>query len=206
MIVGKFKVSKFSMDYDEYVSNGTFGLIKAVLTFENDRNISFSTYATKCITNEIILLDVLTDPKANFADRFEKNETLEEAINIVLNWLNGQQRLIILYRTGGIRQADISNMLEHNYCQSTVSRIEKKALRKIRNIYNNNISYKKIITMEIENKDVYKFSFSKKYIINSENIIKILEKQEKNLLGAFKISNNKDWIEIRTLACEKSFL
>ncbi len=55
MIVGKFKVSKFSMDYDEYVSNGTFGLIKAVLTFENDRNISFSTYATKCITNEILM-------------------------------------------------------------------------------------------------------------------------------------------------------
>lgn len=232
MIVGKFEVSN-SMDYDEYVSNGTFGLIKAVLTFDNDRNIRFSTYATKCITNEIlmgirkqkkwknytsiyqkieesgekeiILLDALTDPKANFADRLENNETLEQVINIVLNCLNGQQRLIILYRIGGIRQADILNMLEYNYCLSTVSRIEKKILRKIMKIYNNNISYKKIITMEIENKDVYKFLFLKKYIRNSENIINILEKKEKNLLGAFKISNNKDWIEIRTLACETAF-
>lgn len=232
-VVGKFRLSKFSADYNEYVSNGTFGLMKAVLTFDSYRNINFSTYACKCITNEIlmgirrqkkwknyisiyetieesekreiILLDVLDDPKANFVDKFVTNEILEQAINIALNCLSGQQRLIILYRIGGICQADISNMLEHSYCQSAISRIEKKALGKIMNIYNKDISYKKIITMEIEDKDVYRFSFSKKYIRDSENIINILKKQGKNSFVGFKISDNKDWIEIRTLACEEAF-
>lgn len=35
---------------------GTIGLIKAVDSFDIERNVRFSTYAAKCIDNEILML------------------------------------------------------------------------------------------------------------------------------------------------------
>ena len=53
--VGKFGLSKCSTNYDDYFSDGTFGLIKAVLTYDSSRDNTFSTYALKCIKNEILM-------------------------------------------------------------------------------------------------------------------------------------------------------
>ena len=53
--VGKFGLSKCSTNYDDYFSDGTFGLIKAVLTYDSSRDNTFSTYALKCIKNEILI-------------------------------------------------------------------------------------------------------------------------------------------------------
>ena len=50
--------SKFqSADYDkkDLVSIGIFGLFKAIKTYDLSRNVEFSTYAVKCIDNEIKL-------------------------------------------------------------------------------------------------------------------------------------------------------
>lgn len=42
-------------DQDDLISIGTIGLIKAVSTFKDDKNIRFATYASKCIENEILM-------------------------------------------------------------------------------------------------------------------------------------------------------
>lgn len=42
-----------SKDQDDLISIGTIGLIKAAETFNNDKQINFSTYASKCIDNQI---------------------------------------------------------------------------------------------------------------------------------------------------------
>lgn len=42
-------------EYEELISIGTIGLIKAVDTFDIDKNISFATYAVRCIDNEILM-------------------------------------------------------------------------------------------------------------------------------------------------------
>ncbi|MFA5603236.1 MAG: sigma-70 family RNA polymerase sigma factor [Bacilli bacterium] len=42
-------------EYEELISIGTIGLIKAIDTFSVDKNISFSTYAVRCIDNEILM-------------------------------------------------------------------------------------------------------------------------------------------------------
>lgn len=51
-IYNKFK--NVSFESKELVSIGIIGLIKAVDTFDFDRNIQFTTYASKCIDNEIL--------------------------------------------------------------------------------------------------------------------------------------------------------
>lgn len=42
-------------DQDDLISIGTIGLIKAVGTFKNDKNIRLATYASRCIENEILM-------------------------------------------------------------------------------------------------------------------------------------------------------
>ena len=40
---------------EDLISIGTIGLIKAVNTFNPDKNIKLATYASKCIENEILM-------------------------------------------------------------------------------------------------------------------------------------------------------
>ena len=42
-------------DQDDLVSVGTIGLIKAINTFKADKNIRLSSYASRCIENEILM-------------------------------------------------------------------------------------------------------------------------------------------------------
>ncbi len=43
------------VDLDDLVSVGTIGLIKAVSSFNQDKNIKLATYASRCIENEILM-------------------------------------------------------------------------------------------------------------------------------------------------------
>ena len=42
-------------EQDDLVSIGTIGLIKAINTFDTDKNIRLSSYASRCIENEILM-------------------------------------------------------------------------------------------------------------------------------------------------------
>jgi RNA polymerase sporulation-specific sigma factor len=42
-------------DLEDLVSIGTIGLMKAVKTFSGDKNIKLATYASRCISNEILM-------------------------------------------------------------------------------------------------------------------------------------------------------
>ena len=55
-------VKKYSTagDADDMISVGTIGLIKAINTFEMEKGTQLSTYAARCIENEILMLLRLT--------------------------------------------------------------------------------------------------------------------------------------------------
>ena len=52
-IVHRFRSSYFAQD--ELISVGYIGLIKAARTYRSERSVQFSTYASRCITNEILM-------------------------------------------------------------------------------------------------------------------------------------------------------
>lgn len=52
-ISGKFK--NYNTDDDELFSIGLVGLVKAAQAFDESRNIKFSTFAGRCIQNEILM-------------------------------------------------------------------------------------------------------------------------------------------------------
>ena len=72
-IVTKF--NNINYDKSELVSIGNIGLIKAVDTFDYTRNINFATYASKCITIEILL----------FLRKLKKDNILESLEDIVVS-------------------------------------------------------------------------------------------------------------------------
>lgn len=49
------KFDNTGVELDDLVSVGTIGLIKAVKTFNADKNIKLATYASRCIENEILM-------------------------------------------------------------------------------------------------------------------------------------------------------
>ena len=43
------------IDFEDLISIGTIGLMKAINTFKTDKNIKLATYASRCIENEILM-------------------------------------------------------------------------------------------------------------------------------------------------------
>lgn len=151
---------------DDLVSIGTIGLIKAINTFDINKNIKLSSYASRCIENEILmhfrssrkssqdvsLNDTIdTDKDGNpltlmdiIASDMDVAETVNTKLHLdVLNdyineVLTPREKEIIIkrYGIGGVRvqtQRELAKAL--NISRSYISRIEKKALEKLKKRY-----------------------------------------------------------------------
>lgn len=160
------KYSITDMDIDDIMSIGTIGLIKAIDTFEIDKNIRLATYASKCIENELLmmfrngkklakevyineaihtdnagneisLIDIIESKDEDIAEKLETMENVKK-LYIYLDELTKREKFIIYnrYGLGGRRemtQREIASLL--GISRSYVSRIEKKALFKLNNMY-----------------------------------------------------------------------
>ena len=157
------KYSSGMNDYDELISVGTIGLIKAINTFDIQKSGRLSSYAATCVQNEIlmmfrnanksrydislnealdtdkdgndlILMDIIAtdDDIAEKLDVKLKSEKLQQYIDEVLD---EREKTVICLRYGlnGAEeraQREIAQML--NISRSYVSRIETKALKKLK--------------------------------------------------------------------------
>lgn len=158
-----------NVDQDDLVSIGTIGLIKAINTFDMDKNIKLSSYASRCIENEILmhfrnlkkssqnvsledavdidkdgntlkLMDLLSIDD-DFADNLDKKLNLQKINKYLTETLTKRELQIINLRYGlnGIKpltQREVSSIM--NISRSYVSRIEKKALEKLKARYDTN--------------------------------------------------------------------
>ncbi len=149
-------------EQDDLISIGTIGLIKAVETFDYQKGTRLATYASRCIENEILMhfragkknaQDVsMSDPidtdkdgnPLTLMDVIAQNDSLEDELDLKLNseklyryireTLTPRERCIIEQRYGltgeELTQRQVAKRL--NISRSYVSRIEKKALEKLR--------------------------------------------------------------------------
>ena len=151
---------------DDLVSIGTIGLIKAINTFDINKKIKLSSYASRCIENEILmhfrnnrkssqdvsLNDTIdTDKDGNpltlmdiIASDMDVAEDVDTKIQLaVMNdyineTLSPREKEIIInrYGIGGVKvqtQRELAKKL--NISRSYISRIEKKALGKLKKRY-----------------------------------------------------------------------
>ena len=152
------KYGAVSSDQDDLVSIGTIGLIKAIDTFDVDKKIKLSSYASRCIENEILMyfrsqkktsLDVSldesidTDKDGNpltLMDILSSDDNIEERLETKINsekvyeiikTLPERERRIIVMRyglDGGEPLTQKQTAQILNISRSYVSRIEKKAI------------------------------------------------------------------------------
>ena len=168
-IVQKFGGISNPSEYDDLVSIGTIGLIKAAITFDSSKKFTFATYASKCIKNEIFqhyrkakkyakdisiyetigndeegkeftLEDSIEHPGSDFVEKIANKDALIQLVSIVLNYLEGKKRLAILYRMGEVSMTDIAEKL--NTHRRDISKTLKKATNQIRKVANDQVHYK----------------------------------------------------------------
>lgn len=113
---------------EDLISIGTIGLIKAVNTFNPDKNIKLATYASKCIENEILmylrrnnkvkteisfdeplnvdwdgnelLLSDILGTEADIIFKFLEEEVDKELLNQAISKLSGREKTIVELRFG----------------------------------------------------------------------------------------------------------
>ena len=149
-------------DQDDLISIGTICLIKAATTDIYTKGTRFATYASRCIENEILMhfraskktaQDVSisdpidTDKEGNpltLMDVISEDDTIMDDLDLKINAeklyryiresLDDREQEIIEWRYGligdGLTQREVAKKL--NISRSYVSRIEKKALSKLK--------------------------------------------------------------------------
>ncbi len=150
-------------EQDDLISIGTIGLIKAVNSFDSNKNVRLATYAAKCVENEILMFfrsrkksgqdvsisePIETDSEGNpltlmdiictedtVADDIDLKIKIEKLRKYVAEIEDEREREIIFLRYGltgdaPLTQREVAKLL--NISRSYVSRIEKKALEKLR--------------------------------------------------------------------------
>ena len=153
-------------EQDDLVSIGTIGLIKAIDTFKPDKNIRLSSYASRCIENEILmhfrsskktaqdvslnetidtdkegnpltLMDIMAVDD-NILDELDKKLNSRKLGQFIREELTERERRIIIMRYGlgnrePMTQKTVAKVM--NISRSYVSRIETKALKKLKKRY-----------------------------------------------------------------------
>ncbi len=112
------KFDNTSVGVEDLISIGTIGLIKAINTFNPDKNIKLATYASRCIENEILM----------YLRRNNKTR-LEVSIDAPLNvdW-DGNELLLsdILGTDEDVIYHDIESEVEKNLLNSAINRLSPR--------------------------------------------------------------------------------
>lgn len=151
-------------DMEEMISIGTIGLIKAVMTFHPEKGSRLSTYAARCIDNELLMhlrsrrkvsrevsiyepigtdkegnqinfIDIIESEEPDVVERMDKNGKISRLQKLLPELLTDREQEIIILRYGlkddqPVTQKQIAGKL--GISRSYVSRIEKRALEKMR--------------------------------------------------------------------------
>lgn len=143
------------INYEELFACGEVGLVKAMNAYRLEKGIMFSTYAVKCITNEmrmairqfhkhehtyslndlvgeeISFIDTIVDERSNVERDILNRSVLDSAVKALVN-LNPREREVmelIIRSRGTIEQWKIAKQI--GISQPQVSRIVRRAQKKL---------------------------------------------------------------------------
>lgn len=160
------KYTSTGIDSDDLISIGALGLIKAVTTFDDNKGIKLSSYASRCIENEILM-------SIRAAKRTKKEVSLQEALGIDKEG-NEICLIDILGTESDIVFDEVDRKIELKQLYKKTASILKDMDRKIIEMRYGLVDGKRKTQQEIAK--IY--GFSRSYISRIENrIIKTLKKE-----------------------------
>lgn len=112
------KFDNTGIDTEDLVSVGTIGLIKAVNSFDPQKNIKLATYASRCIENEILM-------QLRRVVRLKAEVSLDEPLNV--DW-EGNELLMsdILGTDPDLVSKDIENSVEKQLLYKALDKLSKR--------------------------------------------------------------------------------
>ena len=159
------KYENTTYDIEDLVSIGSIGLIKGINTYKIDKNIKLATYASRCISNEILMFlrknkrkkaevsledalnydaegnelhleDILGTDADLVPNEYEK-QVDKEILSKEIEELQDRDKEIMTLRYGlnntkEYTQKEVAEIL--GISQSYISRIEKKVIRKLKQV------------------------------------------------------------------------
>ena len=159
------KYENTGYDIEDLVSIGSIGLIKGINTYKIDKNIKLATYASRCISNEILMflrknkrkrsevsleealnydsegnelhLEDILGTDANLVPSEYEKKVDKELLSHEIKNLPDRDKEIMTLRYGlnntlEYTQKEVAEML--GISQSYISRIEKKVVRRLKQI------------------------------------------------------------------------
>ena len=156
----RYQIKEINQDPEELLSIGLTGLMKSIDTYDPQKGASFSTYATVCIRNEILMYlrkekkqeyrvslesymdekettlrkDFLKEEKENFTLQYDKQELSEEIRHIWHEFSPREQEILFLYFGFCENTTWNQEQLAERFSisQSYISRLLRKSLQVIR--------------------------------------------------------------------------
>lgn len=112
------KFDNTGVGVEDLISIGTIGLIKAINTFNPDKNIKLATYASRCIENEILMY-----LRRNNKTKLEVS--IDEPLNV--DW-DGNELLLsdILGTDEDVIYRDIENEVERKLLMGAISKLSER--------------------------------------------------------------------------------
>ena len=124
-------------DMEELISIGTIGLIKAISTFDIDRSARLSTYAARCIDNELLmmlrsrkkcsrevslyepigtdkegneisLLDIIESPPVDVIENYSTQQDILHLLSSIKSILSPKEYQVICYRYGIFNEPELT--------------------------------------------------------------------------------------------------
>ncbi|MBO5261190.1 MAG: RNA polymerase sporulation sigma factor SigE [Coprococcus sp.] len=112
------KFDNTGVGIEDLISIGTIGLIKAINTFRNDKNIKLATYASRCIENEILMF-------LRRNSRLKTEISIDEPLNV--DW-DGNELLLsdILGTEEDVVYKDLETEVDRSLLDDAISKLCEK--------------------------------------------------------------------------------
>ncbi len=217
-MIKKTGVTPASCDYDDLFQIGIIGLLNAIRSFDESKGYAFSSYACRCIENElsinykkskkyekdislntpiyegkegkeITLEDSIENPWSDFDLRIADKEYLAQIISIILNKLKSKDRIVILFKMANMNLSDIGRFF--NITRERISKINQRTISNIKRVYDNHLPYNEVFKFLIL-ENYYQISFNLKDIKNMGD----REDESESFLNDLKVLINEPDIRI----------
>ena len=163
------KFENTGMDLEDLISVGTIGLMKAINTFDTNKNIKLATYASRCIENEILM-------QLRRGAKMKTEVSIDEPLN---KDGDGNELLLsdVLGTDNDVTSKRIEEEVDRNLLRASIKKLNNREKEIMELRFGANLQGKEKTQKEVADK----LGISQSYISRLEK--KIMRKMKKDILS-----------------------